>query len=115
MVAGVNGFATGWVTYFRYAQATTALRETDQWLRRKLRCVRLKQCKRPKSVAAFLRDNGAPAQRARLAITGKGWWRLAGIAPAHEAMNLAWLERQGLASLHGHYAALQLTGNRRGT
>jgi RNA-directed DNA polymerase len=115
MIAEVNGFTSGWVRYFRHAQATTALQRADHWLRRKLRCVRLKQCKRPKSVAAFLRENGVPANRAWLAITGKGWWRLAGTPPVHEAMNLAWFEQQGLLSLAAHRKALNLTGNRRGT
>src|SRR5215831_17905781 len=42
MIAEVNSFTTGWVTYFRHAACKEALREADEWLRRKLRCVRLK-------------------------------------------------------------------------
>ena len=43
MVAEVNSFTTGWVTYFRHAACKSVLRDIDDRLRRKLRCVRLKQ------------------------------------------------------------------------
>ena len=114
MIGEVNSFTTGWVTYFRHAACKTALLGLDEWLRRKLRCVRLKQCKRPKAIAAFLLDCGVPAGRVRLlAGTGKGWWRLSGIAPANEAMTLQWFAAQGLVSLTAHHAALPPAGNRR--
>jgi len=116
MIGEVNAFTTGWVTYFRHARAQRALRELDQWLRRKLRCVRLKQCKRTKTIADFLRGCGVPEWRAWiLALSGKGWWRMAGSPQAAEAMTVAWFDRQGLVGLAGHHVALNGTGNRRGT
>ncbi|WP_366932669.1 group II intron maturase-specific domain-containing protein [Sphingopyxis sp.] len=51
MIAQVNAFTTGWVTHYRHAQDQYPLRQIDSWLRRKLRCVRLKQCKRTMSIA----------------------------------------------------------------
>ena len=91
MTAEVNAFTTGWVTYFRHAQSQYALRNLDGWLRRKLRCVRLKQCERVKTIADFLQGNGVPEWRAwRLALSGKGWWRMAGSPSAHEAMPTKW-------------------------
>jgi RNA-directed DNA polymerase len=114
MVAEVNGFVTGWVTYFRHAACSSALREIDTWLRRKLRCVRLKQCKRTKPIADFLIKHGVPAQNAwRLALSGKGWWRRSGSPPANEAMTLQWFAQLGLVSLQAHHTALQAAGNRR--
>lgn len=116
MIAQVNAFTTGWVTYYRHAQDQYALRQIDSWLRRKLRCVRLKQCKRTMSIANFLQEAGVPEWRAWvLALSGKGWWRLAGSPQAAEAMTIAWFDRQGLVSLAHHHAALNITGNRRGT
>jgi RNA-directed DNA polymerase len=116
MIAQVNAFITGWVTYYRHAQASSALRKVDAWLRRKLRCVRLKQCKRTKSIVNFLRECGVPEWRAwRLALSGKGWWRRAHSPQAVEGMTIAWFARQGLVSLTAHHAALNSTGNRRGT
>ena len=114
MIGEVNSFTTGWVTYFRHAACKTALAEIDEWLRRKLRCVRLKHCKRPKPTADFLVKLGVPVKRAwLLALSGKGWWRVSGSPPAHEAMTLQWFKASGLVSLSDHHAALQPTGNRR--
>jgi RNA-directed DNA polymerase len=76
--------------------------------------VRLKQCKRARTIAAFLQDNGVPAWRAwKLAGSGKGWWRLAGSPPAHEAMRKVWFDKLGLVSLADRYVALNAVGNRR--
>jgi RNA-directed DNA polymerase len=114
MVREVNSFTTGWVTYFRHAACKEALRETDEWLRRKLRCVRLKQCKRAKATADFLMQHGVAARNAwRLAVSGKGWWRRSGSPPAHQAMTLQWFAKLGLVSLQAHHATLQPAGNRR--
>jgi RNA-directed DNA polymerase len=116
MIAQVNAFTTGWVTYYRYAQAQATLARLDSWLRRKLRCVRLKQCKRKRSIANFLQECGVPITRAwQLAGSGKGWWRLTGSPPAAEAMTNAWFERKGLVGLAKHHLALNTTGNRLGT
>jgi len=108
MIGRLNSFLTGWVTYYRYARCKTALTELDQWIRRRLRCYRLKQRKRRYAIATFLRDLGLPAWRAwPLAWSGKGWWRKAGSPPAAEAMSIQWFENAGLVSLVQHYATLQ--------
>lgn len=60
MIREVNSFTAGWTNCFRHAQGQTALRHLDGGLRRKLRCVRLKQCKRAKSMTDFLHANGVP-------------------------------------------------------
>jgi RNA-directed DNA polymerase len=108
MIRELNAFLTGWVTYFRYAECKTHLQGLDEWIRRKLRCVRLKQRKRAKPIADFLQGLGLPAWRAwPLAASGKGWWRKAGSPQAHEAMSTIWFRAQGLVSLSDRYAALQ--------
>jgi RNA-directed DNA polymerase len=108
MISELNSFLTGWVTYFRYAACRSHLQRLDEWTRRKLRCVRLKQRKRAKPIADYLQELGVPARRAwLLALSGKGWWRMAGTPQACEAMNLAWFKTQGLISLTERYATLQ--------
>jgi RNA-directed DNA polymerase len=47
MVAEANRFIVGWVTYYRDARCRSTLEDLDGWLRRKLRCVRIKQCQKP--------------------------------------------------------------------
>jgi len=79
----------------------------DGWIRRKLRCVRLKQRRRSKAIADFLRGLGVPEWRARLlAGSGKGWRRLAGSPQAAEAMSLAWFREQGLVAPTARYNLL---------
>jgi RNA-directed DNA polymerase len=108
MIHELNTFLTGWVTYFRYAECRKHLQRLDSWVRRKLRCVRLKQRKRAKPIADLLQSLGVPERRAWiLALSGKGWWRMAGSPPAAEAMPVAWFRNQGLVCLTERYAALQ--------
>ena len=104
----LNSYLTGWVTYFRYAECKKHLQELDKWIRHKLRCVKLKQRKRPKPIADFLQSLGVPAWRAwLLALSGKGWWRKAGSPQAQEGMTVAWFKKQGLVSLVDRYVALK--------
>jgi RNA-directed DNA polymerase len=116
MISELNSFLAGWTTYFRHARCKSHLQRLDEWIRRKLRCVRLKQCKRSKAQADFLQSLGVPEWRAWiLALSGKGWWRKAFSYQATEAMTLAWFENQGLIPLTQLHLALQTDGNRRGT
>ena len=108
MIEELNSYLTGWVTYFRYAACRTHLRRLDEWIRRKLRCVRLKQRKRAKAIADLLQSLGVPGWSAwLLALSGKGWWRKSGTPQANQAMNVAWFREQGLVSLAERYTVLQ--------
>lgn len=116
MIEEANRFMPGWVRYFRDASGRTVLRDLDGWLRRKLRCVRLKHCKNPGTIAAFLQDGGVDEKPARqLASSGKGWWRLANAEQAKRAMPNAWFEELGLIGMESCHVALNRVGNRRGT
>jgi RNA-directed DNA polymerase len=108
LVKELNPFLTGWVTYFRLAKAKSVLTELGSWVRHKLRCVRLKQRKRAKSLAEFLHGLGVPWDRCwTTAACGKGWWRMAQTPAACEGMNLAWFAAQGLVNPTDRYLPLQ--------
>ena len=112
----LNSFLSGWVFYFHMAEGLKHLSEMDEWIRRKLRCLRLKQCKRTKTIADFLCKSGIREDRAwELALSGKGWWRLSKTPQAHQAMSIAWFAEQGLVNLTNRYKMLRTEGNRRGT
>jgi len=116
MIEQVNSFVTGWVTYYRHAQCKSGLRDLDGWLRRKLRCVQLKRCKRVRTIIDFLIGNGVRrADAFRLASSGKGWWRLTDSKQAKTAMPVAWFDALGLTGMADHHAALNFVGNRRDT
>ena len=107
VIVELNLFLVGWLNYYRHAACRFALQCLDEWVRRKLRCYRLKQRKRGSSVAKFLRRLGVSAiQAGRLAVSGKGPWRLAQTRQVHAAMSVDWFSQQGLASLVVTYDSL---------
>ncbi len=104
----LNLFLVGWITYYRYAACRFELQCLDEWIRHRLRCHRLKQRKRGKSVADFLRKLGIPAyQAARIGSSGKGWWRLSNSPPVKLALSNEWFSNQGLVSLLVKYDSLR--------
>jgi RNA-directed DNA polymerase len=108
VIGELNLFTRGWTAYFRHAKAKGALRELDSWLRRKLRCVRLKQRKRAASIATFLQHLGVPKNQSwTTAACGKGWWRMAQTPSASHAMSNQWFQQQGLVNLLDRYLELQ--------
>src|SRR5713101_7919876 len=116
MIGEANTYLTGWVTYFRHARSYSELRGLDAPAYAGVRCVRLKQCKRPKALRRFLREGGvSPLQSRQLASSGRGWWCLANSPQAKITMNIAWFDTQGLINLSVRHTALNAQGNRRGT
>lgn len=104
IVAEVNAMLRGWLNYFKLAQCGRFLREMDAWIRRKLRCYRLKPCKRAFTMQKFLHGLGVAKWYSWiLALSGKGLWRKSGSPQAHQAMNLKWFENLGLYSLVVNY------------
>ena len=108
MIRELNSFLSGWVTYFRHAAMKSHLVELDGWIRRKLRCVRLKHCKRVKPMVDFFVRQGVSLRSAWCtALSGKGWWRKSGTPAATQAMSTSWWETLGLVNLVGRYDTLQ--------
>ena len=94
----------GWLQYFRFARMRKKMDVIDGWIRRKLRCVRLKQCKRTIGIVRWLRSLGMAEKRSWLtALSGKGWWRISNTPAVNEAMNIEWFVNQGYYSLSLHY------------
>jgi RNA-directed DNA polymerase len=107
VIVELNLFLIGWVRYYRYAACRADLIRLDEWTRRRLRCYRLKQRKRGKSISKFLRKLGVSAASAsKVGSSGKGPWRLADCPPVHRAMSIRWFHSQGLVSLVQKYDLL---------
>lgn len=80
------------------------MRILDGWIRRKLRCYRIKQCKRVFTLQQFLAKLGVKKWNAWIiALSGKRHWRKSGSLQVQQAMNNNWFEEQGLYSLAWHY------------
>jgi RNA-directed DNA polymerase len=109
VIKEVTTFLKGWLGYYRFAAFRGDLNQMEAWLRRKLRSLRLRQCKRGRTVARLLRHLGVPPQQAaRLASSGKGWWRMALSPQASQAMSKEWFYRQGLIDLLATYDELHI-------
>jgi group II intron reverse transcriptase/maturase len=94
----------GWLVYYRKARMQKKIEQIDGWLRRRLRCFRLKQCKRAIGIVRFLRKEGVEESLAwRLALSGKGWWRLSNSPASSIGMNKLWFARMGYQSLTDYY------------
>jgi len=107
MIEQTNARTTGWVRYFALAHYGSAFRDTDRWLRRRLRCMRLKQCKRVSGIVRFMRVRGLSEPAIwTFALSGKGWWCLANTPQASRAMPNRWFDELGLLSLAAQHAAL---------
>lgn len=108
VVSELTPVLRGWLNYFHIAKCKSLLRNLDAWIRRKLRCYRLKQCKRAITLKRLLKSLGVPNwQSWILALSGKGWWRKSGCPQVHQAMNLKWFEGLGLFNMSIKYRLLQ--------
>lgn len=107
MLRQLRTIKQGWLQYFCYARMSSKMEAIDAWLRRKLKCFRLKQCKRKIGIVRWLRKLGVEETLCwRTALSGKGWWRLSNSPAINIGMNKEWFTLQGFYSLSENYKAL---------
>ena len=100
VIEELNPLIRGWAGYYKHAAFKTKSGELDAWIRRKLRCMRLKQCKHPKGIKRLLEKlKYKPSVIHEVTGMGRRWWRISKTWPSHGAMNNAWFREQGLLSL----------------
>jgi RNA-directed DNA polymerase len=110
ILADLKNYLTAWMTYYRLDESHWPFKRLDSWIRRKVRCCRLKQTKGGCGLIKFLTKQCVHAHRARqLASSGRGWWRLSKSPQASIALSNDWLTGAGLISLETRYRALNLT------
>jgi len=102
VIKELNLTIVGWTNYFRLANTwLTTFRELDGWIRRKLRCYRLKQCGRRYTIFKMLRSFSIPEQKSwNVVMYSQGWWQMSKKTAVGYAMNLNWFAQQGLQSLY---------------
>lgn len=104
IIDGLNPLIQGWLQYFRMSIGASRFRDLDGWIRRRLRCLRLHQCKRSYATARYLIKLGVTHNSAwMIAKSGKGKWRLSRTPQVQQAMNNNWFNKQGLLSLESLY------------
>ena len=106
IIKELNQAITGWTNYFRLTNCWLAtIREIDGWIRRRLRCYRLKQCGRKYAIFKLLRSFDIPVNTSwNVVMFSNGWWAMSKKKAVNEAMNLNWFALQGLQSLHSNLA-----------
>lgn len=75
----LSQFIRGWVAYFKPTSMKTFVKDTDEWLRRRIRQLYWKQWKRISKRFKELQNLGVPKDKAwQWANTRKSYWRTAG-------------------------------------
>lgn len=107
VIAQLRKYCQGWLQYYRYATMRYKVERLDRWIRRRLRCYRLRQCKRVIGIVRWLRNLGVEETlNWRTALSGKSWWRLSNSPACNMGMNNQWFTGQGYYSLYTQYLAL---------
>lgn len=76
VVEKLRPYLLGWKAYFGLAQTPKVWRRLDEWLRHRLRAIRLKHWKKPKTICRELKALGASEDVAKqVAGNCHRWWR----------------------------------------
>jgi len=99
-IGRINQFTTGWMAYFRIADTGNLVRETDKWLRRRLRQIRWKEWKTTAAKRHNLRIRGISELNVRKwAGSSKRYWRVAGSQILGVALPNTYWDHLGLKTL----------------
>lgn len=102
-------YLRGWFHYFKYAQVKKLFTGLDQWIRRRLRCYRLKQRKRCYPIVKWLKQFGVSERLAwNIGRSSKGWWRLSKTPTLNHALPNEWFREKKLFSLLESYEKLKV-------
>jgi RNA-directed DNA polymerase len=86
VAAELRSYLTGWRNYFALAENKQLFRESDEWLRRRLRALQLKHWRRGTTMHRELTARGVGEPDASAAARfGRHWWHVAG----HKALQIA--------------------------
>jgi RNA-directed DNA polymerase len=102
LIEELNLVIVGWSNYFRLANKWLSnIKDLDGWIRKKLRCYKLKQCGRKYTIYKLLRSLGIPEGKSwNVVMYSQGWWDMTSKVAVNHAMNLDWFAQQGLRSLY---------------
>ncbi len=100
LIKELNRTICGWFHYFKYTKSKSQMKQLDSWIRRRIRCFRIKQRKRKYSIKTMLASMAINQANAwAIACAKCGWWSKSLNHIVHRAMNLQWFEKLGLFSL----------------
>ncbi|MFE4423830.1 group II intron reverse transcriptase/maturase [Streptomyces sp. NPDC093064] len=99
-IARINRYMTGWMGYFQLSDAFRPFRDLDEWFRRRMRQIRWKEWKMPRTRRANLRRLGINESFShQWGNSSKGYWRIAGSPVLQRALPNSYWEDLGLLTL----------------
>lgn len=105
----LNPQIRGWITYFKLTETKGFAEELDGWIRRRLRIIIWRQCKKPRTRMKRLIQRGlSPERAAASAYNGRGAWWNSGASHMNQAYPKKYFARLGLFSMLDYLA---LEGN----
>ena len=108
IIEALNQVIRGWIHFYKMCSCKTHLRAIDEWLRHRLRAIKLHQLKRAYTRVKFLETLGAkPSEAWRTCLSGKSIWRLSNTPSANMCMSKNWFTTQGLLSFSEVYAKVR--------
>ena len=100
VVAALRSYLTGWKAYFRLADTPSEFGKVDQWLRRRLRMLIVKQSKQGTTLFRLLRGRGVSVRVARAAAAHcTRWWATAAHGALHTAFPKRYFDAPGIPRL----------------
>ena len=109
-IVKLNQVIRGWINYFKIADMKNKMTLISQHLRRRLRCIIWKQCKKCKNKEKHLIKLGVSKSWAkRMVYTRKSYWHSSMSKPIHHAISNDNLKQKGLVFPLDHYLKVYTT------
>ena len=97
-------YIRGWINYFKIADMKALLKQTDEWMRRRIRMVYWKQWKRVRTRFKMLKQFGINKYKAwEFANTRKGHWRISNSPILSHSLDNNTLANLGFLFLFDYY------------
>lgn len=97
-------YIRGWINYFKIADMKVLLKQTDEWMRRRIRLVYWKQWKRIRTRFKMLKRFGINESKAwEYANTRKGYWRISNSPILSRSLDNTTLANLGFLYLFDYY------------
>jgi group II intron reverse transcriptase/maturase len=106
----LNSYLNGWLGYYQLIDTPSKLKELESWLHRRLRMIRWKEWKLPKTKVRKLISFGiSPHKAYQWGNSRKAYWRIAKSPILHKTLGTAYWASLGLKSISKRYKVLRPT------
>jgi len=99
VIARLRPYVLGWKAYFGLAQTPGVWRTLDEWMRHRMRAIRLKQWRHGPTIYRELQDLGAPAAVARQIAANSRRWQRNSRYLLNSVLTIAYFDRLGMPRL----------------